>query len=137
MASTSTTVPAVDERVLPGIEALRALAALAVVVHHLYDLGDGRDIFGRTIIEGFGEWGVDIFFVLSAFLLCERWWRPRKERSLRDFYVRRALRIGPAYYAVITVLFLFFANRTQLYSAQGARQVLANVTFTHWLWPST
>lgn len=131
------TRPQVDTHWLPGIEALRAIAALAVMVHHLYDLGDGRAIYGRTLIEGLGEWGVDIFFLLSAFLLCEYFWHERERRPLRAFYVRRGLRIGPAYYACVVVLFLFFADRTLLFTRFGFHQVLANVTFTHWLWPST
>lgn len=126
-----------DAHWLPGIEALRALAASAVVLHHMYDLGNQPNIPGGTIIEGFGEWGVDIFFILSAYLLCEYFWHDRPKRSLRVFYTRRALRIGPAYYAAVLILFLFFADRTILFSQQGVQQVLANASFTQWLRPGT
>lgn len=126
-----------DSHWLPGIEALRALAASAVVLHHMYDLGSQPSMPGATIIEGFGEWGVDIFFLLSAFLLSEYFWHDRSRWSFRVFYTRRALRIGPAYYVCVLVLFLFFADRGLLFSNQGVQQVVANATFTQWLRPGT
>ena len=130
-----TTTVARDTHWLPGIEALRALAASAVVLHHMLDLANSPSIPGGTIIEGFGEWGVDVFFILSAFLLSEYFWHDR--RSLRVFYTRRALRIGPAYYACVLILFLFFADRTILFTQQGVHQVFANASFTQWLTPGT
>jgi peptidoglycan/LPS O-acetylase OafA/YrhL len=126
-----------DTHYLAGIEALRAVAASAVVFHHCYTLGDRPAIRGSTYLEGLGGWGVDIFFLLSAFLLCEYFWRPRSRWSLRAFYLRRFLRIGPAYYVCVAVLFLVLADHALLTGPDELRQVIANATFTHWLAPST
>lgn len=122
---------------LPLIECLRAVAASLVVIHHINDLGNHPSFIPQTFIPGFGEWGVDIFFLLSAFLLSEYFWRGRERRSLRAFFTRRFFRIAPAYYAVLLLLFLFSADHKLLFSRFGVKQVLASGTFTHYLFPAT
>lgn len=75
---------------LPGLDGVRALAAFAVMGYH----------FGYEYSPG-GQ-GVLAFYVLSGFLIT---WLLLKERektgtvSLRAFYIRRSLRIFPAFYA--------------------------------------
>jgi peptidoglycan/LPS O-acetylase OafA/YrhL len=75
---------------LPSLDGLRAVAVLLVVVYH----------FGLTTVNG-GQ-GVLIFFVISGFLIT---WLLLKEEekwgsiSLKHFYLRRTLRIFPAFYA--------------------------------------
>jgi len=80
-------------RYLPQIDGLRAVAVSAVLIDHC---------FGPQILVG-GHIGVDIFFVISGFLitglLVEEIDRNGRA-SLRDFYVRRFLRIAPALLAV-------------------------------------
>jgi peptidoglycan/LPS O-acetylase OafA/YrhL len=122
---------------VPGIEVLRAIAASVVVVHHTYTLSNRAAFHGGNTVEGFGGWGVDIFFLLSSFLLCEYFWRPREKRSIVVFYIRRLLRIAPAYYAVMFILFLFLANHATLFSSVGVGQMIASLTFTQWLTPGT
>src|SRR6266851_7296103 len=72
----------------PSLDGLRGVAILAVVAAHT----------GRVANWG-GPLGVDIFFVLSGFLitclLLEEWDRFHSI-SLRAFYIRRALRLLPA-----------------------------------------
>lgn len=122
---------------LPGIEAIRGIAALMVVLHHSWSLSTMPHFRGYQIIEGLGSLGVNLFFLLSGFLLADTFWRGGSERRLRIYWVRRAFRIMPAYYVNIGVLFLFFAQHALLFSEQGAKQLLANVTFTHYLLPGT
>jgi peptidoglycan/LPS O-acetylase OafA/YrhL len=126
-----------DTHWLAGIEALRAIAASAVVVHHCYTLADRPPVPLQPYLEGLGGWGVDIFFLLSAFLLSEYFWRPRARWSLRAFYLRRFLRIAPACYVCVAVLFALMAERSLVTGPGGLRQVIANLTFTHWLSPAT
>ena len=122
---------------LPALDVLRAFAAGAVVLHHSYSLAGYPAIPFAWLLEGFGEWGVDLFFVLSGFLLSAYWWKPAGKRPLRVFAIRRFFRIAPAYYVMLLILFTFFANHDQLFSRIGVRQVLANLTFTQWLTPGT
>lgn len=72
---------------LNNIQALRALAALAVVAYHV-----------RTI--GVGLFGVDVFFVISGFIICYV-----ADRRPEDFILHRVLRIVPLYWTATLVVF--------------------------------
>ena len=79
---------------LPALDGLRAVAALSVIVFH----------------AGYGNLfdGVTAFFVLSGFLITTLLLREREargENSLGAFYIRRTLRIFPAYYACVAASF--------------------------------
>ena len=79
----------------PDIEGLRAVAILAVVAYHA----------GLSVIPG-GYVGVDVFFVISGFLITDHLSsRARREgrRRLRGFYARRARRLLPSALLVIGV----------------------------------
>ncbi len=80
-----------------GLDGLRLLAILPVIAHH----ATPRPLSG---IGGKGAVGVDLFFVLSGFLITTLLLRERRVRGgvrLGRFFVRRALRIFPLYYAVL------------------------------------
>lgn len=78
----------------PGLDGMRAVAVLAVVGYHLV----------IAHFDGGGYLGVDVFFVLSGFLITSLLLGEKSSTgrvSLRAFYVRRALRLIPALLAVI------------------------------------
>lgn len=85
----------------PSLDGLRGISILAVMAFHA----------GSGVIKG-GHLGVDIFFVLSGFLitfLLLQEWIKRGSISLKDFYIRRALRLLPALFAVLLVCGLYAA----------------------------
>jgi len=92
---------------LCGLDTLRALAVLVVMLYHL-------TIFGELPINilpvtYYGWMGVDLFFVLSGFLIGQQVLRPylnNQRPSISDFYRRRAYRILPCYLAVLALYFL-------------------------------
>lgn len=122
---------------MPGIEIIRGIAALVVVAHHMWSLSTLPRFRWYWMVEGFGSFGVNIFFVLSAFLLSPPSWALRTRSDLASFWGRRAARIMPAYFVNVFLLFLFFVPVGVLFSTVGLKQVLANLTFTHQLFPST
>jgi peptidoglycan/LPS O-acetylase OafA/YrhL len=78
---------------LPPLDGLRGLAVLAVMLYHL-----AIPVSGRMFFEG-GFLGVDIFFVLSGFLITSlllQEWNGNGSIDMRRFYQRRALRLLPA-----------------------------------------
>ena len=87
-----------------ALDGLRALAILAVLIHH------------SALAQEGGAWsrgflGVDLFFVISGFLITTLLLRERDRAgaiSLRGFYWRRALRILPLYYLVVTLAGIYF-----------------------------
>ena len=84
---------------LPSIDSLRALAVLAVIIYHI-------DV---NYLPG-GFLGVDLFFVLSGYLISSLIIKEYKKTgtlNLYNFYMRRARRLLPAVYFMITVCLLF------------------------------
>ncbi len=84
----------------PELDGLRALAALMVMAVHLAEAGihlPGPVSFGNT--------GVDMFFVLSGFLITTILLRakPGDWDEVKTFYVRRSLRIFPLYFGYLIV----------------------------------
>lgn len=85
----------------PRIDGLRFIAISLVLVHHL-----GGSLAGS--MQG-GYYGVDLFFVISGYLITGILVRDKGHNfgeSYRAFVGRRALRIFPAYYALIIILLI-------------------------------
>jgi peptidoglycan/LPS O-acetylase OafA/YrhL len=96
---------------LPGLDLLRALAISWVIFFHAGTLGLG---WAGGDFSGFGWMGVDLFFVLSGFLIGTQWLealRTGQQSPFRTFYQRRAYRILPAYLLIVASYFAFPALR--------------------------
>jgi peptidoglycan/LPS O-acetylase OafA/YrhL len=84
-------------------------------------------------ITNYGLWGVDLFFVLSGFLITGILVESKNAPGyFRNFFVRRALRIFPLYYGVLLVL-LLVASSTALQRLDP--ELLSLRTLSPWLWP--
>ncbi len=112
---------------IKALDSLRAIAVVFVIIsHYLTNSFTYPKLIGRT--------GVVIFFVLSGFLITRILLEGRiktestggsKKTFLKNFYIRRSLRIFPIYYLVIVPTFLFF-----LVTHQPARKFLYFLTYT-------
>lgn len=141
---------------VPAIEGLRGVAVLWVMVFHYFVLRDGR--FDDPVIAFVKSWaplqafvsngylGVDLFFLITGFLLTLPWFR-HADAGLpvpgwRSFYARRIRRIVPAYY--VQLVFLFFIVLPLIYPRiwiQSTPFVVGNLgahfTFLHYTSPLT
>jgi peptidoglycan/LPS O-acetylase OafA/YrhL len=134
MALAEPTAVAQPSRHMPVLDGLRGLAILLVMVYHFTggtdNTASGVDLwFSR--VTGIGWCGVDLFFVLSGFLITGILYDTRNSPTyLRDFYARRALRIFPLYYGVLLVVFLILPR-----IVRGSIPGLESVSgYQAWLW---
>jgi peptidoglycan/LPS O-acetylase OafA/YrhL len=90
-------------RHLPPLDGIRGLAVLGVAGSHLFP-GNAHSAIEDAVrsILGFGSAGVDLFFVLSGFLITGILYDSLPDpKFFRKFYARRVLRIFPLYYGVL------------------------------------
>lgn len=136
--------------VLPGIDGVRAIAVSLVVAFHAHAYAGEPyvapfGVFDLTPWLDSGYLGVDLFFVLSGFLLMLPWakshYNGRESPSVAQYFKRRIYRIVPAYYLHLAVLFLAVAPVVHSYgfltSEDGYLNILAHLSFTQFFFPST
>lgn len=107
-----------------ALDGLRAVSVIAVIWQHTAGFNAGKGILAR------GYLGVDCFFVISGFLITTLLLRERSRTgsiSLRRFYLRRAARIFPVYYLVLSV-YLALVLVAQIHTRDG-REFLHNLPF--------
>ena len=119
-----------EQRHLPELDGVRAMAVLAVVAHHGFGGTQAVGQLDHLILAAAdaGWIGVDLFFLLSGYLITRILLAGRGSRGfLRSFYTRRTLRIFPAHY---TLLFLLFVVAPAL----GVSSVGASAADAAWFW---
>src|ERR1700751_242572 len=97
-----------DQRYMPGLDGLRALAVLAVIAYHL-NVGWAQG----------GLLGVGVFFTLSGYLITDlllQHWNSSHGLGLSSFWLRRARRLLPALIVMLAVVIAWIAlfDRAQL-----------------------
>mgnify|MGYP003583685340 CR=1 FL=1 len=111
----------------PDIQALRAIAVLLVLIYHVWP----------SLLPG-GYIGVDVFFVISGYLitsLLRRELQATGTISFVDFYARRARRLLPASLLLLTaVLAATYALQPMIYWRETAGDVIAGVFYAENWW---
>jgi peptidoglycan/LPS O-acetylase OafA/YrhL len=110
----------------PGLDLLRALAIIVVVIYHAGIMG--FPLPGR--VHRWGWIGVDLFFVLSGYLIGGQLLAElarNKHLNLTGFYARRVLRIMPAYFVILAIYFLLPSWREYPDMAQPLWKFLVSV----------
>jgi peptidoglycan/LPS O-acetylase OafA/YrhL len=88
---------------IPQLDAVRGIAILLVLVHNLH----GFAFPPLSLVTNYGWMGVDLFFVLSGFLITGILLDSKSSESyFRNFYARRCLRVLPLYYCVLILMFV-------------------------------
>ncbi|MEY9486679.1 peptidoglycan/LPS O-acetylase OafA/YrhL [Streptomyces calvus] len=119
---------------LRALDGLRLLAALMVAAYHYGGRdGDVSAAWGSsperqfpTLHEYFayGCLGVQVFFVISGFVICMSGWG----RPLRSFFASRAARLLPAYWVAVLLVTAVFALPVVAYDAVSPSDALVNLT---------
>ena len=116
---------------IPALDGLRGIAILLVLVFHFSQAAyDPRATGLRALLQkltGSGWAGVDLFFVLSGFLITSILYEAKHSAGyFKNFYMRRVLRIFPLYYGVLVAAFvvipLFHPYQTRVYRNIAAHQ---------------
>jgi peptidoglycan/LPS O-acetylase OafA/YrhL len=142
---------------IPAIEGLRGVAVLSVVLFHYITVRGGMpndpwvNVFTASqVLENIvrhGWLGLELFFLLTGFLLTLTWFKHAAEGrgrpSTREFWRRRVRRIVPAYYVQLVILFFvvlplllgthFWAQHTQV----AVVNLLAHLSFLQYTSPVT
>lgn len=113
---------------IPALDALRSLAILLVISDHAYidfaSFAKTELAIGRLPLMRFGWTGVDLFFVLSGYLIGRQLWRESQRTGgiqIGRFLLRRGLRIWPYYFA--------FCGFAILTSNHPVREYLPDLVF--------
>ncbi len=129
--------PGRGDRRLYAIDGLRLLAALVVAAHHY--AGTWRvnqpdnAIWGRPVSDIMPTWfrfsaygwiGVEIFFVISGFVICMSCWG----RTPRQFFTSRVIRLYPAYWFAIVFTSACLVAMPGVWKQHRSREVLLNFT---------
>jgi peptidoglycan/LPS O-acetylase OafA/YrhL len=107
-AGSGAAAPAQPKHV-PELDGVRGVAILGVMVLHFVGGLNAQNFAERALVKlsTYGVWGVDLFFVLSGFLITGILHDAKgSPHYFRNFYARRTLRIFPLYYAVLLILML-------------------------------
>ncbi|MEV2217966.1 acyltransferase [Streptomyces sp. NPDC050997] len=131
---------AVRERVgrrLYAVDGIRLLAALMVAMHHYAGTSrvnqPGNAIWGRPVsdimptvfrLSSYGWIGVEIFFVISGFVICMSCWG----RTPRQFFVSRVIRLYPAYWFAVLFTTGVLVAVPGVWERPRMREVLLNLT---------
>lgn len=97
--------PQIKNSNLAGLDLLRALAISLVFLFHYPNLSYSDWLF---TIKEFGWTGVDLFFVLSGYLIAKQIFvdvNIKRKISLKLFFIKRSFRILPAYLFIVAVYF--------------------------------
>lgn len=109
---------------LNELDALRGIAALLVVAFH-FTMGRPEAAYGFK----YGICGVDLFFVISGFVI---FMSLTRVKTGADFIISRASRLYPAYWAAVSFTFMLIVGRSLVLDGQigkiGLLNYLANLT---------
>jgi peptidoglycan/LPS O-acetylase OafA/YrhL len=109
---------------IPGLNELRGIAALVVLIGHVYEIAGHYEGLGwASKIHGnylFGDDMVNLFFVISGFIISILLLKERNESGINisNFYKKRILRIWPLYFGLLFIV-ISIGNFSRIYSHFG------------------
>lgn len=131
-------------KLIPEIDGLRFLAILLVYLHHVHSFFEFSSPHQFDDLEQYnwlrswlidGRKGVDLFFVISGFILAlpfaKSYLTGAKAPSLKRYYKRRLTRLEPPYIVAMLVMFVVFPMFTTMDYPFAFRSLLASLIYSH------
>jgi peptidoglycan/LPS O-acetylase OafA/YrhL len=122
-----------------NLDGIRFIASLLVVLHHMQYFKTESGVASWPVLtymlKDAGRVGVNLFFVLSGFLISYLLMKENSEKgtiNFKHFYIRRVLRIWPLYLAygiVLIVLSPFVMQKLGILNQSGTHAILTNLLF--------
>ena len=106
-----------NQRSIPSLDGLRALAIILVIACHIQ--ASFPSVLPMVFIERCGSLGVDMFFVISGYLITHLLLKEADKGAginFKRFYVRRAFRIFPPFYAYLAVVAIIRINHPSAFT---------------------
>jgi peptidoglycan/LPS O-acetylase OafA/YrhL len=119
---------------VPALDGVRGLAIIMVLFVHFIGDAHAYSGFERILMKAsnYGFYGVDLFFVLSGYLITGILYDSKgSSHYFRNFYMRRILRIFPLYYGVLFLLFFVLRLVPSVYPPA----LLESSRQQSWIWP--
>jgi peptidoglycan/LPS O-acetylase OafA/YrhL len=124
-------VATLKSRPIPSLDGLRAVSVAIVILAHALAYLPGRARrFPAVELSWLGQSGVDVFFVISGFLITYLLLKENEATGrigLKSFYFRRFFRIFPPFYVYLTVVGILWATGI---ARQNVRNFLSAATYT-------
>ncbi len=125
------------KQTLYSLQLLRAVAVILVVFSHIRHKQDVAAPLGTQWLDWFsiGEYGVDIFFVISGFIIA--YISPEGRRNaleVLNFMMRRIIRIMPLYYTVTLIALAVWLVRPEMVNSSAPEMTVILPSF--FLWPT-
>jgi peptidoglycan/LPS O-acetylase OafA/YrhL len=111
---------------IPSLDGLRAISITLVILSHLVTWKH----IPFAVAGAYGDLGVQVFFVLSGYLITNlllREYERRSTISLRDFYIRRGFRIFPAALVFLAFAIVLYWHQMRWYHTAAALLYVANM----------
>jgi peptidoglycan/LPS O-acetylase OafA/YrhL len=117
----------------PALDGIRGLGMLLVIIFHsMTYLVDWYGPYGESVLPG-APVAVDVFFALSGFLITSLLLEERRRSgdvSMRNFYIRRGLRLLPVFYVVLALFCVYVAVSDDVGFRTYASSVLKMLTYS-------
>lgn len=123
---------------LKHIDSIRGVAILLVILVHTSQSINGLTFLTRWVAE-YGQMGVQLFFVASAYTLClSANFRQNEDQMLKKYAIRRLFRIAPIYYLgiigyfIISLIMSIYHNGNIVIDSKYTfKNIISNIVFVH------
>jgi len=122
---------------LDGIDILRGLAVITIVIYHFFVLLGLTNNVAFLYVNTLASLGVPLFFVISGYLIYRSVDRNVSQKGIKrgvlSYFFHRLFRILPAYYFNLFIVFLmagFIMNQDYFYTDAFFKQFFSHLTFT-------